>query len=721
MPRPMTETAKLKEGGIGLSYPMLARSHYTAWSIKMKVFMKAQGVWEAIEAKGKSTIAEKESSKEAWEAIKTMCQGADCLKQAKVQTLKSEFESLHMKDTETLDNFCLKINGLVANIRSLGEEMNESYVVKRLLRAMPSKFLQIVSTIEQFWNIETMSIEEAVGSLKAHEEHCKKPRREREQKQEINMAQIEDNEPALLLAEYKKEKGNLMLLNETMVPVVHTAKLSDRSMKVIHLGNEPGTKAYRLFDPDNRKILEGVEESSEEEQTGSGFSEGQTATSQSQNGTHDSDVESSSSSSSAPAKFRSLFDIYNDTEEVELDDELLLMGIDEPKNYTEAAKEYNWRHAMESEMNSIEKNNTWKLTELPFDRKVIGLKWIYKLKRDASGNIVKYKARLVAKGYVQKQGVDFDELFFPVRRVETVRLLLALAAKNNWEVHHLDVKTAFLNGEIYEEVYIAQPEGFVKKGEEHLFYKLIKALYGLRQAPRAWYSKLNKSLEELGFSRCPHEYAVYMKREKAICFHCNKLGHWKRNCKVYLAELKKKKGSKTTASDSGMFMIEVNVSLGQTSTWVLDTACGFYTCNSLQGLKGSRTLEKDEVILRMGNGARVAAISIGSFSLHMPTGKTIILNNCYYVPSIVRNIVFIPMLDLDAFSFIIKNNECSILRDNVLYGCGIINNGLLGHISENRHRTLHKEGFLDPFDFESYPTCESCLLGKMTKSSFSGH
>ncbi|KAL8147723.1 hypothetical protein AgCh_005155 [Apium graveolens] len=86
----------------------------------------------------------------------------------------------------------------------------------------------------------------------------------------------------------------------------------------------------------------------------------------------------------------------------------------------------------------------------------------------------------------------------------------------------------------------------------------------------------------------------------AVCFHCNKLGHWKRNCKVYLVELKKKKGSKTTASDSGMFMIEVNMSLGQISTWVLDTACGSHICNSLQGLKGSRTLEKDEVILHRG-------------------------------------------------------------------------------------------------------------------------
>ncbi|KAL8134482.1 hypothetical protein AgCh_009487 [Apium graveolens] len=128
-------------------------------------------------------------------------------------------------------------------------------------------------------------------------------------------------------------------------------------------------------------------------------------------------------------------------------------------------------------------------------------------------------------------------------------------------------------------------------------------------------------------------------KSKVVCFFYNKVGHWKRNCKVYLAELKKK-GSETTASDSGMFMIE--------------------------GPRRSRTFEEEEVILLMGNGARVAAEDVESFHLHRPTGKTIVLNNCYFVPSIVRNII--PMLDLAGFSFIIENNECSILSDNILYG-----------------------------------------------------
>ena len=123
---------------------------------------------------------------------------------------------------------------------------------------------------------------------------------------------------------------------------------------------------------------------------------------------------------------------------------------------------------MQQEMTFIEQNDTWKLTELPIGRKVIGLKWIYKIKQDAKGEIIKYKERLVVKGYVQEHRVNFDEIFVPVTRIDTVHLLLALASKNGWEVHYLDVKTAFLNREIQEEVYVTQLEGFVKQGLEQL-------------------------------------------------------------------------------------------------------------------------------------------------------------------------------------------------------------------------------------------------------------
>lgn len=208
-----------------------------------------------------------------------------------------------------------------------------------------------------------------------------------------------------------------------------------------------------------------------------------------------------------------LGEIYDETEEVEIEDKLLLLGVDEPLNYSQAAGEKEWEDAMKVEINAINKNNTWQLVELPSGQKLIGLKWVYKLKRDANGEVVKHKARLVANGYVQKKGIDFEEVFAPVTKLETVRLLLALAAKKGWEVHHMDVKSAFLNDDLEETVYVTQPEGFIVEGKSHMVYKLIKALYGLKQAPRAWYSKLRKCLEKLGFEKCPYEYVVYTRRE----------------------------------------------------------------------------------------------------------------------------------------------------------------------------------------------------------------
>ncbi|XP_074369149.1 uncharacterized protein LOC141710395 [Apium graveolens] len=160
------EKSKAKDGTIGLTYPMLNRGNYTAWALKMKVYMQAHGVWIAIESDDPNlpiedrtdkialaaiyqgipedvllSVAEKKMAKEAWDAVKTMCLGADRVKTARIQTLKVEFETLSMKDTESLDDFCMKLNGLVTTIRALGEEGKEAYIVKKLLRAVPTKFL----------------------------------------------------------------------------------------------------------------------------------------------------------------------------------------------------------------------------------------------------------------------------------------------------------------------------------------------------------------------------------------------------------------------------------------------------------------------------------------------------------------------------------------------------------------------------------------------------
>jgi hypothetical protein len=125
------------------------------------------------------------------------------------------------------------------------------------------------------------------------------------------------------------------------------------------------------------------------------------------------------------------------------------------------------------------------LVDPPLRQRPIGLKWVYKIKKDASDIITKHKARLVAKGYVQRQGIDYEEVFAPVARLESVRLLLALAASEGWPIHHMDVRSAFLNGELREQVFVAQPPGFVVAGQERKVLRLVKALYGLRQAPCA--------------------------------------------------------------------------------------------------------------------------------------------------------------------------------------------------------------------------------------------
>jgi hypothetical protein len=134
---------------------------------------------------------------------------------------------------------------------------------------------------------------------------------------------------------------------------------------------------------------------------------------------------------------------------------------------------------------------------------------VFKLKRDKADTIIKHKARLVARSFVQREGIDFNDTFAPVAWMESVRLLFTLAAQEGWRVHHMDVKSAFLNGELKEEVCVHQPPGFAIPGKEGKVLRLCKALYGLRQAPRAWNAKLDSTLKGMGFRQSPHEAAIY--------------------------------------------------------------------------------------------------------------------------------------------------------------------------------------------------------------------
>nr|ABB47537.2 retrotransposon protein, putative, unclassified [Oryza sativa Japonica Group] len=310
------------------------------------------------------------------------------------------------------------------------------------------------------------------------------------------------------------------------VTAPHLKKLDDRSNPFVYLGVEEGSKAHRLFDPRRRQIIVSRDVVFDEntpwqwsaaagEVTSTEFEVEEPVGAEQPALAEQAGLASPHTAGSdvGPVRYRSLAEIMLEAPRVDLvedddDARALLAEMEEPLSYREATGEPAWVNAMNKELEAIEKNKTWSLCMLPAGHKAIGLKWVFKLKKNTAGEVIKHKARLVANGYVQQQGVDFDEVFAPVARLDTVRAILAVAADRRWQVHHLDVKSAFLNGDLEEEVYVSQLEGFVEKGKEHLVYELSKALYGLRQAPRAWNTRLDRSMKELGFSR-PSEITAF--------------------------------------------------------------------------------------------------------------------------------------------------------------------------------------------------------------------
>ncbi|KAK8667494.1 hypothetical protein V6N13_007643 [Hibiscus sabdariffa] len=199
--------------------------------------------------------------------------------------------------------------------------------------------------------------------------------------------------------------------------------------------------------------------------------------------------------------------------------DVILVDQDEPKTYQEAVASPDsekWLEAMRSEMDSMSENQVWTLVEPPEGTKPIGCKWVFKKKTDMDGNVQIYKGRLVAKGFRQIHGVDYDETFSPVAMFKSIRILLAVAAFHDYEIWQMDVKTAFLNGKLEEDVYMTQPEGFVTPENARKVCKLQRSIYGLKQASRSWNLRFNEAIQEFGFIRNEDEPCVYKKFSGSI-------------------------------------------------------------------------------------------------------------------------------------------------------------------------------------------------------------
>ncbi|GKC77315.1 retrotransposon protein, putative, ty1-copia subclass [Tanacetum coccineum] len=200
--------------------------------------------------------------------------------------------------------------------------------------------------------------------------------------------------------------------------------------------------------------------------------------------------------------------LYIDAEEHELGD------LGEPTNYKAASldpESDKWLNAMNVEMQSMKDNRVWILVELPPNGKIVGSKWLFKKKTDMDGAVHTYKARLVAKGYTQTPGIDYEETFSPVADIRAIRILIAIAAYYDYEIWQMDVKTAFLNGYLSEEVYMEQPEGFVNPKYPNRVCKLKRSIYGLKQASRQWNKRFDDEIKKFGFSQNADEPCVYLK------------------------------------------------------------------------------------------------------------------------------------------------------------------------------------------------------------------
>ncbi|GKD81016.1 putative ribonuclease H-like domain-containing protein [Tanacetum coccineum] len=186
----------------------------------------------------------------------------------------------------------------------------------------------------------------------------------------------------------------------------------------------------------------------------------------------------------------------------------------EPTSIAKALSDSSWVEAMQEELLQFKLQQVWKLVDLPNGKRAIGTKWVFRNKKDKRGIVIRNKARLVAQGHRQEEGIDYEEVFAPVARIEAIRLFLAYASFMGFLVYQMDVKSAFLYGTIKEEVYVTQPPGFKDPDHPDKVYKVVKALYGLHQAPRAWYETLANYLLGNGFKRGKIDQTLFIKKQK---------------------------------------------------------------------------------------------------------------------------------------------------------------------------------------------------------------
>ncbi|KAG8482828.1 hypothetical protein CXB51_024043 [Gossypium anomalum] len=317
---------------------------------------------------------------------------------------------------------------------------------------------------------------------------------------------------------------------------VDNGKLEPRSIKCVFLGYKAGVKGYKLWCPKNRKVVISRDVVFDETAMIPNLSLKDSSNKENQKQVeHQINTESTpqaitkienrvaSSPQYSIAKNRTRREIKPPKKYAEADLVTYALNVaedidanQEPSNYSEAVScedSEKWMFAMQEEMESLHKNRTWDLVKLLKGKKTVRCKWVFKKKEGTPGvEEPRYKARLVAKGYSQIPGVDFTDVFSPVVKHSSIRALLGIVAMHDLELEQLDVKTAFLHGELEEDIYMQQPEGFIVSEKENYVCLLRKSLYGLKQSPRQWYKRFDSFMTSHDFKRSSLDSCVYFKK-----------------------------------------------------------------------------------------------------------------------------------------------------------------------------------------------------------------
>ncbi|KAL5863382.1 hypothetical protein ACOSQ3_000896 [Xanthoceras sorbifolium] len=321
------------------------------------------------------------------------------------------------------------------------------------------------------------------------------------------------------------------------IPKDERSKLDGKAKQCIFVGHAHEEFGYRLWDPVNKRIIRSRDVVFLEDQTIEDFEKPEKPqsdeipvnlepvsppTNSDEGGaTPDTDDVHPPARSPEPEQVQPEVQLRRSTRERQPsrkyspNEYVMLTDGGEPESYDEAITDQHkteWLKAMQEEMKSLHENHTFDLVKLPQGRKALKNKWVYKIKSEEGNSQPRYKARLVVKGFGQKKGVDFEEIFSPVVKMSSIRVVLGLAASLNLEVEQLDVKTAFLHGDLDEEIYMEQPEGFQVKGKEKSVCRLKKSLYGLKQAPRQWYKKFDSFMEKNEYNRTTADHCVFIKK-----------------------------------------------------------------------------------------------------------------------------------------------------------------------------------------------------------------